>query len=66
MGVAGGYRQLGATCRDTAAYISHVEGPCTRSVERILADIRAETFVEAARWNCYASDFAAEIGWEIT
>lgn len=34
---------------DTAAHISHIDGP--RIDERILADIRAETIVEVARWD---------------
>lgn len=34
---------------DTAAHISHIDGPLIE--DRILADIRAETIVEVARWN---------------
>lgn len=34
---------------DTAAHISHIDGPPAEA--RILADVRAETIVEVARWD---------------
>jgi hypothetical protein len=43
---------------DTAAHISHIDGP--RIEERILADIRAETIVEVARWNVALAEQLAQ------
>lgn len=43
---------------DTAAHISHIDGP--RSDERILADIRSETIVEVARWNLRLAEQLAQ------
>ncbi len=43
---------------DTAAHISHIDGP--RLEDRILADIRAETIVEVARWDLTMAEHLAQ------
>ena len=45
---------------DTAAYISHRDG--LRIEDRFLADIRAETIVEVARWNLALAERLAQEG----
>lgn len=43
---------------DTAAHICHLDGP--RIADRLLADIRAETIVEVARWDLALAEQLAQ------